>query len=160
MKSLVVYYSLSGITRTVATVLAKDLTADIEELRCSRYAPGVWGYWRAVYDSLTANLPPIEPLAHALSQYELVVIATPVWASHPATPARTLMKQERLRLPRLAFVLTHGGAWGERSLREMEEIVGRAPIATLVVREQDVKEQRFASALSSFEARIRKTEAA
>jgi hypothetical protein len=89
--------------RTIATALAKDLTADIEEMRCSRYSIGGWSYWRAVYDSVTEALPPIEPLVHAPSQYELVVIAGPIWASHPATPVRTFLKQERCRLPRVAF---------------------------------------------------------
>ena len=160
MKSLVVYYSLSGTTRKVATVLAQHLDAEIEEMRCRRYSPGIWGNIRAGYDSLTGNLPLIEPLLHSLPQFELVVIAGPIWASHPATPVRSFLKQERARLPRVAFVLTHGGGWGERSLHEMEKIAGRAPIAALAVREQDVKEQRFASALSSFEAKLRMPEAA
>jgi hypothetical protein len=79
---------------------------------------------------------------------------------HPATPVRAYLKLEHSRLPRTAFVLTHGGSAGERSLREMEQIAGKAPLATLVVREMDVRAQRFASALSSFEAQLRKAEAA
>ena len=159
MKNLVVYYSLSGVTRTVAAALARDLAADIEELRCSRYTLGGWGFFRAAYDSWKGNLPPIEPLAHAPSRYELVVIAGPIWAFHPATPVRTFLKQERTHLPPVAFLLTHGGSAGERSLREMEEIAGKAPLAALVVREQEVKGKRFASAISSFAGRLRKAEA-
>lgn len=160
MKALVVYYSLSGNTRTVATALAADLGADIEELRCSRYSSGFRGYFQACYDSWKGNLPPIEALVHAPSQYDLVVIAGPIWMFHPATPVRAYLKLERSRLPRVAFVLTHGGSAEERSLREMEEIAGKAPLATIVVREMDVKAQRFASALSSFEAKLRRAEAA
>ena len=159
MKALVVYYSLSGNTRTVATALAGDLAADIEELRCNQYSPGFWGYLRACYDSWKGNLPPIEVLAHAPSHYDLVTIAGPIWMFHPATPVRAYLKLERSQLPRVAFVLTHGGSAGERSLREMEEIAGKAPLATLVVREMDVKAQRFASALSSFEAKLQSAEA-
>lgn len=159
MKKLLVYYSWSGVTRTVAKALARDLTADIEELRCSRYSPGGAGFLRAAYDSWKGNLPPIEPLAHVPSQYELVVIAGPIWAFHPATPVRTFLKQERTHLPLVAFLLTHGGSAGERSLREMEEIAGQAPVAALVVRERDVKGQRFAPAISSFVDRLRKAEA-
>jgi hypothetical protein len=160
MKVLVVYYSLSGNTRSVATALARDLGTDIEELRCSRYSPGMWGYVRAGYDSWKGNLPPIEPLTHTLSQYELVVIAGPIWAWHPATPVRTFLQQERSKLSHVAFLLTHGGAAAEKSLREMEEIVGRRPAATLVVTEGDIKALRFAQALSSFAAKLRKAEAA
>jgi hypothetical protein len=160
MKTLVLYYSLSGTTRTVATKIAADLDADIEEIRCERYVPGVWGYLRAAYDSGTGNLPPIGPLAHAVSKYELVVIAGPIWAFHPATPARALLKLERERLPLVAFVLTHGGSAAERSLNELQALLGRAPIATLVVREQDVKQGKIASALSSFEAQLQQAKAA
>lgn len=160
MKKLVVYYSLSGVTRTVAAALATDLAADIEELRCSRYSLGGLGFLRAAYDSWKGSLPPIEPLAHVPSHYELVVIAGPIWMFYPATPLRAFLKQERGRIPRVAFLLTHGGSAGERSLREMEDIVGQAPVATLVVRERDVKGQRFASAMSFFVGRLRKAEAA
>ena len=124
MKKLVVYYSLSGNTRTLATVLARDLAADTEELHCPRYASGVWGYMRAGYDSWKGNLPPIEKLP---LQYELVVVAGPIWAFHPATPVRNFLKQERSRLPRVAFLLTHGGSAGERS--DARRLSGRALLA-------------------------------
>jgi flavodoxin len=156
MKALVVYYSLSGNTRTLATALARDLAADTEELRRPRYASGVWGYMRAGFDSWKVNLPAIEPLAHMPSQYELVVIAGPIWASHPATPVRTFLKQERTQLPLVTFLLTLGGSAGEHSLREMEEIEGQAPVAKLIVRQRDVKGRTFASALGSFEAKLQK----
>ena len=74
MKTLVVYYSLSGTTRAVATALAKELGADLEEIRCKRYAPGFSSALRAGYDSWRGNLPPIEPLSRAPSRYGLVVV--------------------------------------------------------------------------------------
>ena len=160
MKVLVVYYSLSGNTRTVATALARDLDADVEELRCGRYKLGGWGFLRAGYDSWRGMLPPIEPLALRPSHYELVVIAGPIWAFHPATPIRAFLNQHRTELRRVAFLLTHGGSAGERSLREMEEIAGRAPVAALVVTEADIKTQTFAGALSTFVAKLQKLEAA
>jgi hypothetical protein len=160
VKALVVYYSLSGNTRTVATALAKNLDADIDELRCNRYTLGVWGYIRAAYDSWMGNLPPIEPLAHAVSQYELVVIAGPIWVWHPAPPVRSFLQQERDRFPRIAFLLTHGGAAGAKSLRETEVIVGRPPVCAITITEGHIKAQTFANALSAFAATLGKAEAA
>ena len=96
MKVLVVYYSLSGNTCQVATVLARDLGADVEELHCGRYSLGGWGFMRAAYESWRGTLPPIEPLTHALSQYELVVIAGPIWVWHPATPPCALFSSIRV----------------------------------------------------------------
>ncbi len=119
MKTLIVYYSRSGTTRVVARALAKDLPADIEEIHCNRYARGFSNYLLAVYESWKGKRPRIDPLAHALSEYELVVIAGPIWAFRPATPLRTFLTQERIRLRRVAFLLTHGGTAGDRSLGEM-----------------------------------------
>lgn len=160
MKTLVVYYSLSGNTRNLATVLARDLGADVEELSCGRYSPGIWGSMRAVYDSWRGRLSPIGPLAHEPSQYELVVIAGPIWASHPAAPVRTFLQRERTGLPRVAFLLTQLGSGGERALREMETMIGRSPLATLLVNDRDIKAQTFAFALSAFASRLRNTPAA
>ena len=156
MKTLIVYYSRSGTTRVVARALAKDLPADIEEIHCNRYARGFSNYLLAVYESWKGKRPRIDPLAHALSEYELVVIAGPIWAFRPATPLRTFLTQERIRLRRVAFLLTHGGTAGDRSLGEMQQISGHAPFATLVVREKDVKANRFAAALSSFVAELKR----
>jgi hypothetical protein len=156
MNALVVYYSLSGTTRAVATALAQEIAADIEEIRCSRYTASVLGYLKASYDSWSGNLPSIEPPVRASSGYELVVVGGPIWTFHPATPVRTYLRQEAARLPNTAFVLTHGGAGSERPLREMEQMAGKAPRATLVVREMDVRSGEYRTSVSSFASALRK----
>jgi flavodoxin len=160
MTVLIAYFSLSGTTRNVATALAKELAADVEEIRCARYSPGIWGSLRAAYDSWKGNLPSIEPLEHVPSRYDVVVLGGPIWAFHPATPVRAFLRQEASRARNLAFFLTHGGSAAEQSLREMEQIAGRAPIATLVVREADVKKGKCAALVSSFASELRNKQAA
>ena len=159
MNALIVYYSLSGTTRTVALALARELGADLEELRCHRYSRGLLGFLRASYDSWRDNPAPIEPPIHMLSHYDLVLVGGPIWAFHPATPVRAYLRQEASRLPDVAFFLTHGGSAAQASLREMEQLAGRPPIATLVLREAQVK-QGFASDILSFAATLRTKKAA
>ena len=160
MHALIVYYSLSGTTRAVATALAKELGADIEEIRCTRYSPGFWGYLRAARNSWRGKLPSIEPLTHVPSRYDLVVVGGPVWAFHPATPLRAYLRQQASRLPGVAFFLTHGGSAAQQSLGEMAQLAGQAPIATLIVREADVRQGKFNPAVSSFAATLRVGKAA
>lgn len=160
MKALVVYYSLTGTTRAVAEALAKELTADIEEIRCDRYAPDLLGMARACYDSWIGNLPPIGLLSHEPSRYDLVVVGGPIWAFHPATPVRTYLRQESSGLPDVAFFLTHHQSAAQQSLRDMEQVAGQAPKATLVVRQAAVKNGTFGPAVSSFASTLRMSRAA
>ena len=78
MRALVVFYSLSGTTRRVAQTLAAELGADLEEIRCSRYRPGFFGFWRAGYASWRSKIPEIVPPTRDPGDYELVAVGGPV----------------------------------------------------------------------------------
>jgi menaquinone-dependent protoporphyrinogen IX oxidase len=160
MNRLVVYYSLTGSTRAVAVPWAKELGANIEDIQCDRYAPSITSFMRAGYDSWRGRIPRIRPLMHSPSNYGHVVVAGPVWAHHPATPIRALLHEFQTQLPQVAFLLTYGGSGAEQSLREMEAIAQRRPIATLALRQNDIKADRTAAQLSAFAARLGKAEAA
>jgi flavodoxin len=154
MKTLVVYYSLSGRTRTVARALAQQLAADSEEIRCARYRPGFWVYVKGSYDSVAGRLPAIGKPERDLSHYDLIVVGGPIWAGHAATPVRAYLRQHAGRLSKVAFVLTHRGSPPDTALREMQAIGRVAPLDTLIVREADVERGTFKSAASSFAASL------
>jgi hypothetical protein len=160
MKTLVVYYSLSGTTRTLAHAVARELRSDIEEIRCDRYRPGVLGALKAAYDSWRGRLPAISELEHAAAAYDLVLVGAPMWAMGAATPARAYLRRESGKFRKVAFFLTFGGAAADKALREMETLAGRAPIATLAVRDKDVKAGLLVPALASFCAALRAPQAA
>lgn len=159
MRTLVVYYSLSGNTRAIATVIARELGADLEEIGCGTYSAGGWSYIRAAIDSLRGKLPPIEPISRSPAEYDLVVIGGPVWASHLATPARAFL-QRYPQLPAVAFFVTQGGSGAERAFREMKQLTGGEPQATLIVREQDVKAGGYGPAVSAFASKLGKAKVA
>jgi len=75
-------------------------------------------------------------LSAVFSNYDLVIVGTPVWASNVSTPVRTYLSQNRGLLPRVAFFCTMGGRGSERALRKMEEISGARPVARLALRER------------------------
>lgn len=160
MKILVVYYSLTGTTRTVAQAIAQELDADIEEIRCARYQPGFWGFVRAAYDSWRDRLPAIEDAKRAASAHNLVVIGGPMWAFRVATPIRAYLRKEAGRFPEVAFFLTRGNAPAENAFREMQALAGQQPTSILVCAANDVKAGLFKPAVTSFAAALRKQQAA
>ncbi len=150
MRTLIVYYSLGGTTRKLAEALAKTLSADVAEVRCSRYGRGTIDFLKACYDSLMSRSPEVE-VNHALPQtYDLVLVGGPVWAGHIAAPIRTYLSSRRGQFKRMAFFLTSGGVSTNRTLTEMAEIAGATPQATLALRTADVLGEKYAAAVDAF----------
>ncbi|MEA1675604.1 flavodoxin family protein [Nitrospirillum sp. BR 11163] len=155
MAVLIAYYSLTGTTRTVVAELARHLPADIEEIRCGRYEVSFMGWWRAAADSWRGRLPTIAPAIHAARNYDLVVLAGPIWAWHPCPPLRAYVRRERADLPETALLLTHGGSAGQQSLDTLQALVGRPPKGRLTITAAEMKSGTYAETVAHFAQTVR-----
>jgi len=86
MKSLVVYYSLTGKTRLVAQAIAEALNATLVEIEERRRIPIPFVYLSGGFAAITNRGTKIKPVDVDLKQYERIFIGSPVWGSRP-TPA-------------------------------------------------------------------------
>ncbi|MBL28436.1 MAG: flavodoxin [Rhodospirillaceae bacterium] len=139
-KVLVVYYSLGGTTKRVASALAKLTGADIEvvqEVRPRYRTP--WGYFRCILDSLRKRHAPIEPLHHDPAAYDVVVVGTPVWADHISSPIRTLLADRMAGAKRIAAFCTLMGPKAEIAFAEITTLCGQPPNPLTSFREKDVE---------------------
>ncbi len=156
MRSLVVYHSLSGTTRKIAELAAKDLGADLIEVHAPRYGRGVVSYVRAAFDSIRGKLPDIAISGSAPDPFDFVLLAAPVWAGHASTPMRAYLMQHKGKFKRAAFVLTCGGHAPPKAFDEMSADAGVKPEKTFTLREKDVKAGAALPAdLAAFLASIR-----
>ena len=82
---------------------------------------GLKGYFRSGLDAMRRTVQPIDPLQteRPLTDYRLVILASPVWAGRCASPVRALLKERGGELPRVGYVLTRAGS------RKYEEIYGQ-----------------------------------
>ena len=152
-KILVVFYSRSGATRTLAHDIARRCNADVEELHDVRSRSGLWGYLRSGREAIRATSPEIAALTKDVRDYETLVIGTPVWASHMSSPLRTYLNQvlRQSTLPkRLAFFCTMGGNGADAVFAELSTLTKRSPIATLALSTREVTQHRYAQQLESF----------
>jgi flavodoxin len=155
-KVLVAYYSRTGHTRAVALEIAARCDADVEEIRDSvTKRSGVLGYFRCGREALRKTLPPIEPAKHDATRYDLVILGTPVWASHMASPLRSFASAQAGKLERIAVFCTQGGNGAPKVLAEVAELAGKRPLATLALTQADVDKARYVERLDAFVAALK-----
>jgi hypothetical protein len=147
---LVVYFSRSGHTKRVAAAIAHALGADLEEIRDRADRQGVTGYLRCELETILGATSAIERPRHDPSRYDVVVVGGPVWMASPSTPVRTFLWLERERLPHVAFFVTLGGFGSDRAFGQMRRLAGKAPRATLAIRERELADGVPADRIGAF----------
>lgn len=123
-KTLVIYYSLTGRTRLIAKTIAKEIGADVEEIRPVKHYPlrGAWLYVYGGMQALFGMTTPIDGLILNVEDYDTMIIGSPVWAGKMAPPMRTFLTQAQLAGKRTAFFCTSGGGGSSEFLKEMREL--------------------------------------
>jgi flavodoxin len=106
MKSLVVYYTRTGKTKSVAEAIATQLGADIEEVVDLKKREGKIGWIMSGKDASRKSLTEIAPTKKAPPDYDLVIIGTPIWAWSPTPAIRTYISQNNLSGKKVALFYT------------------------------------------------------
>lgn len=151
---LVIDYSRSGNTHKVAQAIARASGADLEQIRDARPRRGLWGWIRSAREAMKAIPGDIRPPRRDPANYDLVVLGSPVWASHVSSPMRAYLDRSAGNLPQVALFVTEGGSGGPKALAEMSALAGQQPLATLELREKELGDLR--SKLERFVERVQK----
>jgi flavodoxin len=139
MKALVVYYSRSGNTREVAQSIAQEMQCDIEEIHDTQNRSGLIGWLKSAYQANRGKLTTIEPLEKDPSDYDLVVVGTPIWAGFPAVPVKTYLIENKDKFKDVAFFATYGGSGFPKAIRTMSEASGKEPVQKLGIKTDEIK---------------------
>ena len=94
-KSLVLYYSETGTTKTVAQELQKQLGADIESIEAVEPYTGNFQetIQRGQREMQSGETPALKPLQKKIADYDIVFLGYPIWFGTYAMPIATLVKQ-------------------------------------------------------------------
>ena len=147
---LIVFFSRTGTTRRLATTLAGMLCADVEEICDYTERRGASGYLRCVIGSWRKRPAQIVPARLDPSQYDLVVVGTPIWAAAVSAPMRAYLLQNRLKMRHVGFFCSLGGLGAEGAFDEMRALAGKAPVAQCKVRAAAVQRGVAAASLERF----------
>lgn len=153
MKALVVYYSRTGHAAQVAEQIAKELGADAERINDKKKRCGIIGWLGAGRDATREIPADIEEPKKDPTAYDLVVVGTPIWAHRMSTPVLAYLKRFSGKLPAVAFFITCGGNY-QQTLETMGGLAGKAPMATLVVLDRELKRGEHAVRLLEFVGKL------
>jgi len=151
---LVVYYSRTGNTQKVAEAVAGELGCDLERIDDTKERTGLTGWFRSGRDALRRKETEIGPPQNDPAGYDLVLIGTPVWAWTVTPAVRAYITAMKDKLPDVAFFATTGGTGLSKTFRHMEELCGKAPVATLGLTEKPVKRDQYAQDVREFVAKL------
>lgn len=127
MKTLVVYYSLSGNTKRVAEYLKEKMKANLLEVKPVKEFPNkgfkkfFWGGKSAVMK----ETPKLEKYSFNPDKYDLIVIASPIWAGRITPPIRTFIvdNKEKLKTKKIAAIVSSGGGESPKTFPKLKELL-------------------------------------
>lgn len=153
-RTLVAFYSRTGVTRHVAHQLARRLGADLLQIRDVRSRDGTLGYMRSALEAMQGISPNIVRPAFDPANYGLVVLGTPVWASRVSSPMRRFLHDYADSLQRVAFFCTMAERGADGAFRDMRELVGRKADATCALYDHEILQERNLPSLDAFVAKL------
>lgn len=128
--------------------------AEVEEIIDRTHRQGILGYLRSGNEAWFGRRAPIERPSMDPAAFDLVLIGTPVWRVSLASPVRTYLHDYAPRIRQAGFFCTMGGFGSARVFRQMQQLCGRAPLATFARTERQLGGADLAAAVEQFASRL------
>ena len=129
-KKLVLYYSETGSTKTVALELQKQLNADIECIECVEPYSGKFQetIQRGQREMQSGQMPAIKPLKSKIADYNVIFIGYPIWFGTYANPIATLVKENQFEGKTIVPFCTFGSGGLNTSAEALKKALPKADI--------------------------------
>ncbi len=127
MKSLVVYYSLTGKTKLVSQVIAEALNATLVEIEETKpRKPGPLVYLTGGFAAITNRGSKINPIDVDLKQHERILIGSPTWGSRPAPAINSFIYKTNFEGRSIIPFFTMGGNNAAKALANITAKIERS----------------------------------
>lgn len=122
MKTLVVYYSMSGKTRKAATERATKEDADILEVKKQKPYSVITAFLFGARAAMAQKTVEIGALKCDFAAYDKIILAAPIWGGFPAPPINNVIAM----LPagkEVEFIFTSGGGGSAKCLDKVKALI-------------------------------------
>ena len=130
-KMLVLYYSETGTTKTVALEIQKQTGADIESIECEKPYSGNFQetMQRGQREMQSKEWPALKPLTKKIADYDVVFLGYPIWFGTYANPIVTLVQQQDFAGKTVVPFCTFGSGGLSTSSDALKKALPKAKIA-------------------------------
>lgn len=134
MNSLVVFYSRTGKTEFVAEEIAEQLDSDVEIIIDKKNRDGIMRWIEAGVEAIIEAETEIEPTQHSPSNYDLIVLGSPVWSGRISPAIRTYLNNHDLSDREIALFNTNDSDETQNTFDTMKDLAGNhSPVGELVL---------------------------
>jgi len=152
MRSLVVYYSRTGTTKSVGEAIARELSAGCEEIIDLKKRTGLRPIRRIIAgkDAWRRKLTGIRTQKKP-EAYDMIIIGTPIWSKKMTPAVRTYLTNQNLDGKKVGFFCTGGGSGMEKAFEEMKKLVPKSSVVgSLGICAREVKSGSYGEKVKSF----------
>lgn len=153
-RGLIVCYSRTGYTATLAREVAGMTGWPLLEIKDLHPRDGGWGQLRCVFDVLLRLYPRLESYDRLTEVYDTVILAAPVWLQSLAAPMRTFIAQNKHHFASIAYLCTYGGKGAEKAAAQAAALAGVPLQATLAVTSHELEQGDYRKRLDEFLKRL------
>ena len=129
-KALVLYYSETGTTKTVAQEIQAQTGADIEAVEAVEPYSGNFQetIQRSGRERESGELPALKPLKKRIADYDIVFLGYPIWFGTYALPIATLVKEQDFAGKTVVPFCTFGSGGLNTSTADLKKALPKANI--------------------------------
>jgi len=138
-------------------LISKKIKSDSDTIVDVKDRSGALGWIIAGKDAAQKKLTDIK-FKKDPKDYDLVIIGGPVWSWNVTPAIRVYVKTnaKSLKTKRFAFFATQGSSGAETKFKSMQDIIGKKPVATLVISGKDIRDESYKKKIEGFVADITK----
>jgi flavodoxin len=120
---LVIYYSRSGKTETMAREIARRFQSDIVKLKAEYYNQRFIGLLNANFDAWNHKTVAIDPETIDMGNYSLIFLGSPIWWYRPAPPLWSFVDKNNFQNKAVILFNTFNSRFKPEEIQEFQNLV-------------------------------------
>ena len=143
------YFTRSGHTERVVKKIQESVGGDVELITESVNRKGIVGWIKTGGSNSKREVGPIGETQYDPEDYELVILASPIWAGTVSSPMRGYITKNRDKLSRTAVFLSNDSGVVENAFIEIRELLINPPLVEGSLQRSKIKAE-FESTVNTF----------